>query len=483
MTVGQPLILTPPTGAISVVTSEVTGNVTDITGDVVTVASRGADGTSAQTVTTGWDVAQGITAGMFDGLLKTADATATFAARAREPQRAGLSAQMAALRFTTGTGVGVNFPAAAAPPTITNSGPAGAGITGITDAVNTPLVTSSVVTGPVTLTGPYTTAYQSQAGYVGPASLSGTGNETCPLWIEFDTDAPTIDIYYIGSASPQYRLVIDGEAITSTAYATANGSSGVFHVLRIDNADKRQRHILIDSGSMGIISMSVGPTDTLSPSGVSRPRLALIGDSYTVNDGGAIGLCVARKLGLGVWADGSGGTGYNNAQGGADGKATFVERVPAVMAASVPDALVFYGGINDSTGTLQADCLAAITAARAVRADLPIVIVGSQNAPSAAGSAATKSALLKAAAAAGGAAYVDPVTGHIYDAAGVLVQHGSPWITGTGNTGATTGVGNADIYITADGTHPSSTAGVLNGYDYHGLRLAQALRVALPVAV
>jgi len=343
-------------------------------------------------------------------------------------------------------------------------------------------VTSGVVTGPVATTGRVTTSFQSQAGYVGPISLSGTGNETCGCQIELDADAPVVDFYYLGSSNPAYRLVVDGEAVTA-AFQTANGSSGVFHMMRVAFADKRPRHIMIESLSMGISSISVGPTDTLSPSGVNRPRIALIGDSYCVNGNTEIGNTVGRMLGVSMWIDGSGGTGYNNNQAGTNGKATFGARLVAVMANADPDALVVYGGVNDGTGTLQADCLALINAARAIRSDLPIVIVGSQNPPSAAGSAATKSALLKAAAATGRAAYVDPVTGHIYGASGTLLQRGTAWITGTGNTGATAGNGNADIYISADTTHPSTTVGVLNGFTYHGMRLGQALRVALGSAI
>jgi hypothetical protein len=373
-------------------------------------------------------------------------------------------------------------PVMASPPTVTSSGANGSGVTAITSAVNIPFVTSGVVTGPITISGPYTTTYQSQAGYVGPASLSGTGNETCPCWIEFDTDAATFDFYYLGSSSPTYRLFIDGEAVTATTQA-ANGSTGVFHVLRVANGSRKARHILLESNSMGVTSISIGPTDTMSPSAINRPRLAMITDSYGPNGDALMGLTATRMLGASPWIDGSGGTGYNNDQGGSGGKVVYALRIPAVLAAADPDALVFFGGINDSTTTLQADCLAAIRAARAIRPDLPIVVVGSENPAGAGGSGPAKAALLQAAAQAGGAAFVSMVTGHIYSSSGALLQRGTAWIAGSGNTGATTGTGNADLFISPDTVHPSTTAGVTNGYIYHGMRLGQALRVALRQAV
>ena len=51
-----------------------------------------------------------------------------------------------------------------------------------------------------------------------------------------------------------------------------------------------------------------------------------------------------------------------------------------------------------------------------------------------------------------------------------LVHDGLGWIAGTGRVGATTGDGNADIYVVADGVHPS-----VAGAAYLGTRLAFAI--------
>lgn len=49
-----------------------------------------------------------------------------------------------------------------------------------------------------------------------------------------------------------------------------------------------------------------------------------------------------------------------------------------------------------------------------------------------------------------------------------------PMLSGTGNTGAPNGTGNADLYVTSDGTHPSPA-----GHQYYGQQLAQRFYAAL----
>lgn len=65
---------------------------------------------------------------------------------------------------------------------------------------------------------------------------------------------------------------------------------------------------------------------------------------------------------------------------------------------------------------------------------------------------------LAALAAARGLRYISPIA--------------EGWITGNGKVGATTGNGNADIYISSDGTHPSNA-----GHEYLAWRLAGHLGV------
>ena len=49
-----------------------------------------------------------------------------------------------------------------------------------------------------------------------------------------------------------------------------------------------------------------------------------------------------------------------------------------------------------------------------------------------------------------------------------------PWITGTGNIGAPKGDGNADIFVSADGTHPTPL-----GIEYFATQLNAFFRALL----
>lgn len=346
------------------------------------------------------------------------------------------------------------------------------------------VTTAATPTGPFTLSGAaaYTTDVAGGLpGYLGPDD----GHDgTVQAWFELVTDAPVIEYTYLGTASPLFRLIVDGEA-TTAAYTAANGASGAPHRLTVTFGTRKWRRILLDSSGMFVSGVTVGPLDTIIRAAAAPASLAIIGDSYLENQSGELGFTAARVLGMRPMLNGSAGTGYN-ATGGGTPKETYAgtDRLDAVLAAQ-PDALVVFGGMNDATDTLQADALNVITTARATLPDLPIVLVGSQSPPGTT-SGTTKSALLKAAAAAGKAAFVDMSAGNIYAADGTQLVAGTPWITGTGNTTAPAGAGNADLYIGSDTTHPSPGTGPgdpTSGYVYHGVRLAQALRIALPNAI
>lgn len=356
-------------------------------------------------------------------------------------------------------------------------------------AANAATTISGGVTTTITQTGPFTitgaTALRNDAsgtnGFIGPAN---DGAETATTWWQWVTDAPTIELVYLGISSPTGRIIIDGES-TSVGMVTYTGSSGAPHRLKIANGSRKWRTYLLESSGLWLSSVTVGPLDTLLPAPAAPAKLAWMGDSYSVNNNMEIPLTAARILGMTPTVNAEGGTGYNNA-GSGNGKSVFLSRLPGLLNTN-PDALVVLGGINDGTTTLQTDCASFIQAARSTISDLPIVIIGSQNPPSAGGSAATKSALLKAAAAAKSAAYVDPVTGNVYDASGAQVVAGTPWSTGTGSVQAPAGTGNADLYIgTSDTTHPypgtAANSYTDSGFVYWGIRAAEALRTALTVA-
>lgn len=419
-----------------------------------------------------------------DAALPSADADPTFASlvASSSATRDAIDSRFVSRKFLDLAGRPLALPAVmTTPPTVTpTSALTGAWNTG-SSGITTP--TEHVVQGgPVTITGAQAYDYSradtaASTGYVAGVTL---GNEIPAIYLAFRTDAPALDFVYLGSASPTYRLLVDGQAVTELPQV-ATGSSGKPHRLRVRFADRRMRSIVLEAGSMFVKSVTIGVIDTIAPAPRAPISVAFMGDSYTASATlSGIARTCSNVLGVAPIANGEGGTGYNNNQGGSGGKQTFGVRLPGLLAAK-PDALVVLGGINDSTGTLQADCEALIAAARATIAGLPVVIVGSQSPPTAASSAAAKSALLKAAAQAQGAHFVDMVTGNVYAPDGTQIVQGAPWVTGTGTHTAPAGDGNADLWIATDATHPYvGTTLAEDGWTYHGMRLAAALQVALP---
>lgn len=216
----------------------------------------------------------------------------------------------------------------------------------ITSAVD---YTVTATTGPVTFYGTcgFSNTTTGASDYV-----SGTqvGSEFMVYTAEFITDAPKVEVCYLGSSSPTYRLLINNELVTS-AYQTATGASGNQHRLVIDFRGVRAfRRIAIQCQVFGIKKLTLGPTDTVFA--VPAPTaLAVIGDSYaqgSTHDGFAH-VC-ARLLGYQTAIiNGSGGSGYVTA----GSSSVFSARLVDVVAAS-PQAVLVAGGINDSTTGLQA---------------------------------------------------------------------------------------------------------------------------------
>ena len=71
--------------------------------------------------------------------------------------------------------------------------------------------------------------------------------------------------------------------------------------------------------------------------------------------------------------------------------------------------------------------------------------------------------------------FIDNLRGGWINSAGAQqAADGIPWQTGTGNLGNPKGDGNGDLYVSADGTHPTEA-----GSRYLGSRLAENLQAAI----
>lgn len=196
-------------------------------------------------------------------------------------------------------------------------------------------------------------------------------------------------------------------------------------------------------------------TDEVRPRFPVRDSMFCLTDSFgntysTTMDQAAAGNMLA-KLGPSVdFVSGCAGTtGY-----GAPGtRASFAERlnmdIPLLQAMR---AVFILAGQNDSEAQITANAPTVLAALRAKFPAAPIFMALTY-APGTYSTAAPRQAALQAAAAGVAGCYVVPTYGATGGGQG-------QWLTGTGRVGATTGDGNADVYVNAaDAIHPSSPRG------------------------
>lgn len=253
------------------------------------------------------------------------------------------------------------------------------------------------------------------------------------------------------------------------------------------------------------------------------PTVGFIGDSYSggsadVPAASTIDRVASRRLGVRSVSSAQGGTGYIT-----DGKANIAsnsvfgsaERVGRIVQAA-PDGVAIVGGLNDEgkdLGQFGAAVKKILADLRAGLPDAPIVVVGPQPSGGARTVGGTFADLVKATADAvascgvDGVAFVDwaglaggrakdfhagqtywrgdtiAYAGAIYRVEAAFWAGGSPAaafpdvrqvsavFTGTGKDGAPAGDGNRDLYISADGTHPTN-----QGSEALGDALAACLR-------
>jgi lysophospholipase L1-like esterase len=278
-----------------------------------------------------------------------------------------------------------------------------------------------------------------------------TNNESSAICIEFGFDGTDFEVYTKDNGG-RYRILVDGQIASSD---TSLGNTGNLYYQKFTFPTRRQRIITIEGGNVFFFGgLKIGPNDSVYlPSAAPQQRVIIVGDSFTEGTGAtgpfrAWSHIAADALGWDGWSSGSGSTGWATA---GSNQAKFVDRLTADVINRSPDIVVFAGGINDET-YYGSNGSAAYTAQ--VEACLDALLIGLPNLdqivivgpwwPSSAANANRDGvrAVLQQAAADYGAIWIDP----------------KGWITGTGRVGTTTGTGNADLYTSSDGTHPS-TAG------------------------
>ena len=212
-------------------------------------------------------------------------------------------------------------------------------------------------------------------------------------------------------------------------------------------------------------NLRTDPTDTVQPT-LNPRRVIVAGDSFTEGTAGAsekgngyVDLLRMLSGNFNIVQSGSGGTGWLRPNGARVG---LVDRAQTDIVDVGADVVIIAMGINDN-GTLPDIDQAINDTLDIVQAGLPdatIVLLGSFTKGEANTSMQNNTALIEAAAIARGLYFINP-TG---------TANGDGWITGTGNDGNLQGDGNADIFVSSDGTHPNDA-----GHEFHAQRLYNSL--------
>lgn len=289
-----------------------------------------------------------------------------------------------------------------------------------------------------------------------------------------------------GSAGAEsFKLYIDGRPVKLTPFGPVAGTTQ-FHQVNFPAAKAEGRLIEIRT-SDGILGLYTDkPYDLYKPPPRRGPRLLVIGDSYTSNAGATLSMDAAYwDIGPYVgsedtWIDYQGSSGYDvtSAANGTDAPLnSYMHRLEAIttngltwdIEAIDPDIVHTHGGFaNDLLrGKSVAECISngieyyTRLRERAPRAKLsyaegfaPPAFFNTFNDEYIAIRQALQSALTRV-----GVYYIDVATSN-------------PWIKGLGRVGATNADGeNANIFISADGAHPST-----EGHAMIRARMGRALR-------
>lgn len=338
---------------------------------------------------------------------------------------------------------------------------------------------ASTISGAVNL--PYTTPLvrflggnpavrYSQAGYYQNATLPDSSGVQNPFAVEFMHDGQYVEwSAKDAGASAYYRIMVDGQYATAAPQAGRNAADGANYRVKISFASRAVRRIRIELAYMPFGGLDVGPNDTVWLPPAPRRRAMILSDSYGVGTGAAgyvdaFWQPLAQILGWDdPWPNAENSTGYLNPGGG--GKETFGTRLAATVVPYSPDVLVIWGGMNDTTtvnaayttSALGAACTALYTAIASALPNCLLYVIG----------APQPSGTVPSPLSGANAAILAAASAHAF-VRGVVDPTG--WITGTGKVGSTTGTGNADLYTSSDGLHPSSA-----GHAYLGQRIASAL--------
>lgn len=328
---------------------------------------------------------------------------------------------------------------------------------------------------------PVTSIAPSTAGNIG----SGFADKN--QWasaIEFMTDSDKVQITAYTSSAVKHMFQVDGQYVdfAGTPGLSATNADCAFMLTFASRKPRRIRMLIPSLPSKGPTLMKairVSPTCSIwKPSLAQVLRCGWMGDSYSEGTNGAasiypipnaawpvltcelLGIRDCRQLAVGQ-------TGYISNAAGARSKLR--DQLPGYWNQAPFDLIVVAHGYNDASNTaaaITAEALLCFQAIRAANPGVPIAVLGCQ-----AGSGGPNASQIATDNAIGAAvtSFGDRLCGFH------AVSADTPtWLNGTGKIGATTGNGNADVYVDPDGAHPS-----LAGAEFLAYRSAKAIRTII----
>lgn len=320
------------------------------------------------------------------------------------------------------------------------------------------------------------------AGYSVGVASSGNTVRTIRFILDGDRFA-----FYTGFALGLGAMIYaDGQPLSLNPYALANANQ--FNTVVFTSAKPRLVEIRTAAPLLGLYTSK--PYSMSRPAQAPGPRMLVMGDSFVQGVGSSLTINsiyhnIAPYIGINqVWVDGVGGTGYGvtSAANGTDGNNSYLDRLGPRTTPGTdvqwdietikPDIFVVHGGgINDlykgrsvEQTINQANNL--FSQAREKLPDAKLVFVEGFAPPGFTPATYNPNFIairegVQSNLTSTGVYYIDVATT-------------SPWINGAGRVGATTGVGNSDIYIGADAAHPTDA-----GHAYLRTRLAERLRTVI----
>lgn len=315
-----------------------------------------------------------------------------------------------------------------------------------TSGVTTPKTWTALAdnSGPIKWHGPSKVTTET----TGIASSPGHGLTGPTIQFEWFTDSP---FFYVSGQAGPIQLYVDGEAVFANPWGGwVNANVAILFGGGAESARKIHHFRLVGNNNVRVSGIVTSIKDSLwAPTFKTQPLVGWVGDSFsqgmpiTNTEYSSIPWVTATLLGwrLHVSSDGNTGFGYS----GGSGLYSYADRVQDFTGLEL-DAMVFYGGINDTDSTtLRAGATQTLSRARALFPFMPFWVIGPQSPTITYQNAnAARWTALQAASA------TDPNTTWI-DTRG--------WVTGTGKVSAPTGDGNADTITSSDGTHPMAGAG------------------------